>query len=522
MAPKKFLRVVAASPYLYGAVALACAALVYVSFFRNTSAPLQTLTVSPGNFTQQVSVSGVVVAAQDVDLGFSQSGRISHVYAKVGERVRAGQLLAEVENGDLRALVSQKKAALETQRAKLAALEQGTRPEQLAVTESQVANDTVALDQANQAIINAIRDAYNKSDDAVHNQVDQFFINPRSSVPQIVFSVSDLQIKITLESERQTMENMLIQWQTNIAALTTTSDLTLAQAEAQRNLASVASLLSHASAALSSGLTSTSVTQANISSWIINISTARTTINTTLTSLTSAVTAQKSAAAVLEKDQKNLALQRAGSLQADIDAQAAQVSAAEADLESAQAQLQKTLVTAPFGGVVTKMDAKSGEIVSANTSEISMISEGVFQIESYVPEIDVAKVSVDNQATLTLDAYGPDVPFSAKVVSIDPAQTVRSGVSTYKVMLQFVEADPKIRSGMTASVTITTQQKTNVIAVPQKVVFEKNGTQYVWVLEQGAKVLREVKVGSVSTLGDIEILSGLQRGDIVVLSQAGA
>src|SRR3989344_4692429 len=85
----------------YGIVALIIVgAVVYVGFLKRTEIKEETMVVHPGDFLQQVSVSGRVTAANDVDLGFSQSGRIAHVYKVVGDNVSAGTLLAEIENGD--------------------------------------------------------------------------------------------------------------------------------------------------------------------------------------------------------------------------------------------------------------------------------------------------------------------------------------------------------------------------------------------------------------------------------------
>src|SRR3989344_7979984 len=96
-------------------------------FVRSAPAAEQTLLLEQKLFLQQVSVSGKGVAAKEVDLGFSQSGRVTGVYAVVGQRVAQGTTLAVVENGDLRAALLQKEAALENQQAKLAALKAGTR-----------------------------------------------------------------------------------------------------------------------------------------------------------------------------------------------------------------------------------------------------------------------------------------------------------------------------------------------------------------------------------------------------------
>jgi hypothetical protein len=147
-----------------------------------------------------------------------------------------------------------------------------------------------------------------------------------------------------------------------------------------------------------------------------------------------------------------------------------------------------------------------------------MTSANIFQIESYVPEINIALIKFGDSAKITLDAYGDNTFFEAKVVSIDPAETVRDGVSTYKIKLQFIEKDERIKSGMTANVAIIIFNKPHVIVVPGGVVLEQDGKKFVQI-KNGKEILeREVTTGDVSLLGQIEIVSGLEDGEQVILN----
>ena len=469
-------------------------------FVRPAPAAEQTLVLEQKPFLQQVSVSGKVVAAKEVDLGFSQSGRVTGVYAVVGQRVAQGSTLAVIENGDLRAALLQKEAALENQQARLASLQAGTRPEEVAVAQSAVASDA-------QALVDAIQDAYRAAEAAVHNTLDQFINNPRTA-PVINFSVSDTNLKIAVESQRLAVEAMLTAWGSEAVALNSSSDLPAAAAHAQANLAAVAKLLSDTGAAINRAIPSTQTTQATLDDYSAAVATARTNIN-------ASVSAVSSAKAALDAANKNLALKQAGSTPQDIMAQEAQVKAAQADVAAARAQLQKTVIVAPFSGTITSVDAKVGQIVSPNTPELSMISAGAFQVESYVPEINIALISVGDKASVTLDAYGKKV-FPASVIAIDPAETVRDGVSTYRALLQFDAQDPLIKSGMTANVAITTDSKDSVLAVPQGLVVYRDGKAFVKIVVDGALEEREVTLGGVSSLGEVEVLSGLRAGDVVV------
>lgn len=479
--------------------------IIFIGYliFGGSSAKQDTLVVHPGSFLQQVSVSGTVKASQDVDLAFSQGGRIGSVSAVVGSGVYAGQVLAEVENGDIRAQVLQKQASLESAQSKLATLQAGTRPEEIALAQAAVAQDQTA-------VINAINTAYTVVDDAIHNKTDEIFSNPRT-LPQLNFSISNAQLKTNIETGRAALESTLVAWQQKINGSTVT-DLSASVALAQQNLAIVSQHLILVNNALNSSLSTPSISQATLNSYTSDAGIARANVNGTINALAAAVSA-------LDGATRSLTLKQAGTTQTDIDVQAALVKAAQADLANMQAQLAKTLIVAPFSGIVTKVDAKVGQTAGANTALISLISVGTYQIESYVPEVNIALVKVGDRATVTLDAYGAGVPFEAQLISIDPASQIRDGVSTYRSILQFKKVDSRIRSGMTANVVITTDERQGVFTVPQKIVQTEGNTSYVFVKENNKNAKRIVTTGSVSSMGTMEITSGLKDGDVVVLSQ---
>lgn len=480
----------------------------------------KTYTVERGVFEQTVAASGKVVPARDVDLGFTQSGRVVSVTASVGSRVGAGQVLATIDSADIRANLEQRQAALESELAKLDALKQGTRPEEIAVAEADVAKNRESLSRAREALLDTLSDVYITADDAVRSDIHQFVSNPRTSNPQVNFVSTDEQTMVNLTSGILAMESTLAAWEASLRSLSAAGDLSSAANRAQRDLAAVSSLLQTAYAALSRAVPTSAVTQTMIDGYAADVAAARVSVSTAISSVTTAVTTVRNAETALASSERSLALKKAGTLQADIDAQAARVRAAEADIANVRAQLGKTVITAPFSGVITSVDAKVGLIVSGNTPVVSMISAGTYQIESYVPEVNIALLKPGNPATITLDAYGEEAVFDATVVSIDPAETVRDGVATYRVVLQFARADERIRSGMTANITITASARENIVSIPQGLVVERGDKHYVRVQTGETTIEREVAVGSVSSRGQIEILSGLSEGDVVVVGEA--
>ena len=214
-------------------------------------------------------------------------------------------------------------------------------------------------------------------------------------------------------------------------------------------------------------------------------------------------------------------LKESGATSEEIVIQEAKVEEAEADIEHYSAEVAKTIIRAPINGVITRQDAKVGEIIAANASLVAIISDEDFSIEANIAEADIAKISVGDPALLTLDAYGSDVAFKANVVFLDPAETIIEGVATYKATLYFAEEDKRIRSGMTANIDILSARLENVIAIPGRAVITKNGDKFVRVLE--GDVVKEVNVvtGLRGSDGNTEIIEGINEGDNVIIFFAG-
>ena len=188
---------------------------------------------------------------------------------------------------------------------------------------------------------------------------------------------------------------------------------------------------------------------------------------------------------------------------------------AQANLESAQAQLSKAIIKAPIPGVVTKQDVKVGEIVSANTPLISIISLGNLQIEANIPEVDIGKVMIGNPVGITLDAF-PGETFSGRVTYIDPAETIVDGVVNFRLTIVFNSADARLKSGLTANLSIRTLTKDGVLILPQYAILEYDSGVFARV--QDGKNTKEIPIaiGIRGQDSSVEIISGLKEGDEVL------
>lgn len=482
-------------------VVIAIIVIAYFVFRNGGAEDFQYVIAERGELIQEVSVTGRVVPADSVDLAFERTGRVSYVYVDIGDEVYVGQTLVVLENADQLAQLNQAKANLEIQEATLDELIKGSRPEEIEIQRVKVENAKTALRDSEVTLSDAVADAFTRSDNAIRNNIDQFFTNPAGTSPSLDLLITNSQLKINVESDRLNIENILNNWSENTA---------------KDGLSRIKLFLDDIATAVNNAKPTGDIPQTTIDGYKTDVSTSRTSVNTAISNLTSALEGNKDSKSALTLAEQELILKEAGATPEQIRVQVAKVADAEASVLNYQALLGKTLIKSPISGVVTKQNVNVGEIVSSNFLVVSVISEAKFEIETDIPEADIAKVDLTDGVSVTLDAYGDDVIFDVLITSIDPAETIIEGVATYTMTLQFIEDDKRVKSGMTANIDIITDSRENVISIPARAVITKNGDKFVRILENGELIEVTVETGIRGIDGKVEILSGIEEGDMVI------
>ncbi len=199
-------------------------------------------------------------------------------------------------------------------------------------------------------------------------------------------------------------------------------------------------------------------------------------------------------------------------LRADVARQAATVQGLRDDLA-------KTELIALADGVIGKLDVEVGETVSVNQPVLTLISP-TLSVKVDISESDISKVSLKDTAEITLDAFGEGVKLVGSVISIEPGETEVSGVIYYKTTILIDDYKGQdVRSGMTANVTITTETKPGVLAIPQRAVLTEDGMSKVRVItdkKRGKFETKEIATGLRGNDGMVEIMSGVSKGDEIV------
>jgi HlyD family secretion protein len=217
------------------------------------------------------------------------------------------------------------------------------------------------------------------------------------------------------------------------------------------------------------------------------------------------------------------------SLIARIDASREQVRVAERQIDVERANLDNTVVRAPFSGVAVSKDAQPGEMVSPNSAGGGFTRTGIctlvdmrsLEIEVDVNETYINRVEAGQPVTAVLNAY-PDWQIPAHVITTVPKADRQK--ATVLVRIGFAELDPRILPDMGVKVTFMKQAAAQVdssarpvMLVPKAAVRVDNSQSYVFVVNGGIVDRRAVRTGG--TDGDkLEVLAGLASGERVVLS----
>lgn len=209
----------------------------------------------------------------------------------------------------------------------------------------------------------------------------------------------------------------------------------------------------------------------------------------------------------------------------------------QASLDSAKKDLDNTRIVSPIDGVVLTKKVSLGQSLTSgySTPEMFTLAQDLtkMQIEAKVSEADVVKIKEGQTAEFTLDGY-PDEKFQGVVRQVRTNYTSSSSSSsnsssstTYTVVIDVDNSAGKFMPGMTATITIQTNGKKDVLLVPNEALrfspstnTEKFDTTGVWVLSQGQPKRESVKIGIIAEK-KTEIVSGeLEEGQRVIVSES--
>lgn len=215
---------------------------------------------------------------------------------------------------------------------------------------------------------------------------------------------------------------------------------------------------------------------------------------------------------------------QARALHAECEAAKARVTMAQAQVEVARANLARTRLLAPFGGVIAKIEGELSEYVTPSPvgvqtpPAVDLIEDSCYYVSAPIDEVDAAGVRVGMEVRITLDAFR-EQHFSGTVRRIAPyVVDLEKQARTVDIETVFAEGTDlsRLLAGYSADVEILLDSREATLHIPTESVVDSK-TVYLFLAQRQQVVRREITTG-LANWSRTEVLSGLKEGDLVVVN----
>jgi len=543
--------------------ALLLALVVLVTSLRPSApeAPARTVTAEVGTVTATVTANGTVERSGTVNLAFGAAGTVTEVAVETGDAVTAGQVLARVENSAalqqlasaqstlaqaLGAATSADAGVASAQAAlanAIATAEETNKRNKQAVTQARsnlraaqatwsdaclTTTDTTCPNPAAQAQVRAAEAAVKTAQTTLDNAIATAASN------ELEYNVAVNQ-KLVLQNKAQADKNASCDPADSSTCRSAESSLITAQqayenariardsgrladqqsiANATNSLASANVALQRAQADLRKAnndavRTATQTLTNAQQTYEIGVIAGKQSVNQARVNL---ITAQEATSEVTLADGQELSPSQAA------------ITSAQTLVAAAEQAVAETTIVAPIDGVIGSVNYVVGEsstgVAASDARGITLLPQGSLEVLADFAEADAARVQVGDPATVSFAALS-GASAQGTVVAVDEvATTGTNALVTYGVRVQLTETPDGVREGMTASVTVTVDEASDVLLLPAGVITERDGAAFVLTpLPEGGTQEVPVTLGLKGDVGT-EIRSGLAAGDTVVVPEA--
>ncbi len=411
---------------------------------------LQVVKLSTGSVAQTVSTTGTVRTKQTAQVAWQASGKLGKINVKVGDKVKANDILASLDPAFLPNNILQAQQSLVDDQQAL----------------DDLSNNQTNLPQAEKAVLDA-----QTAETTAQNTRNQFN-NARGTAGQIANAQA-----VYLQSK-----DRADQMQAAYDALPGNPNVDNPKAVALTRLV-------NAKANLATALEKMQWIQGKPSA--SDIATADNTLALVQAKLADA--------------QHALELAKNGANSAD-------VTAAKQKIAADQALIGYKDVKAPFDGTITMINNMVGDTVSSATPTFRMDDLTSLYVDLQVAETDIAKIKVDQPAIFTFDAIS-NKTYNGKITSIGQIGAVVSGAVNFTITTQISDADASVKPGMTASGGIVVASFNNVLVIPSRALRTINNRQVVYVLSSTPITQITPSAGGSGTggTGGVNTTPGTQR-----------
>jgi HlyD family secretion protein len=431
--------------------------------FSNTAIDLEkyTISVKSSPFNLRISSTGTITPVQSVNLSPKTAGVLKQLLVQQGDRVEQGQIIAYMDQADLKGQLLQAQAGVSQAQANLEKLRNGSRPEEIAQSRAR-------LNQSQQQLL-ALQNG-NRSQDIAQAQAQVVSARARINLANSKLQQYD-QLKNAGAVSLERFNEVTADAQTALA------DLNVAQQKLD--------LLKIGSRNEEIGRAQASVAEARA----------------------------------------GYSLTLKGSRPEDIEQAKAQLDSAEGQLQVIQSRLADTVIRAPFSGIVTQKYATVGAFVtpttsasntsSATSTSIVAIAQEL-EIVAKIAEVDIGQIRLGQPVEINVDAY-PEQVFKGQVRLISPEAIVDQNVTTFQVRVAILTGQKQLLSGMNADLTFLGQKLKDALVIPTVAIATQKGQTGVYIPDKDKKPkFQPITIGA-SFKTQTQVLEGLSSGQKVFI-----
>lgn len=195
---------------------------------------------------------------------------------------------------------------------------------------------------------------------------------------------------------------------------------------------------------------------------------------------------------------------------------------AEIQLEEAESAFRRTELTAPFDGIVSRVDVELGSLVAPGMPVIEMTNISPLHVMVEVDEVDIRQIREGMPARVQLDAI-PNTRLNGTIDRIAVLGRDQEGIVSYDVKVLLDDTDLRVRNGMTAEAAVVVEERRDVLVVPNLFVRVDRRSDQAFVNIVGEDgTLEEIEIAlGLQGQENSEVVAGLSAGDVIALDLAG-
>ncbi|MGN0834245.1 MAG: efflux RND transporter periplasmic adaptor subunit [Candidatus Spyradosoma sp.] len=211
----------------------------------------------------------------------------------------------------------------------------------------------------------------------------------------------------------------------------------------------------------------------------------------------------------------------------DLESKKLQLEIAQAALDNAKIELEKTAIRAPHAGMISDLDVFVGNVISgagsfSNGTTLMKVNDmSRLRVEADLNEIEANKIAMGAQTNLTFDSL-PKTAFSGTVNYLSSFGVQDSATSTlykFPVRVNFTTGGVLVRPGTSANLSILVASAEDTVCVPASAVFIENGVRYVFVKRDERRFERRPVTIGIGNLNFIQITDGVSAGETIATTR---